>query len=257
MANQIDGNDLRKVILDVVHKNVGSMSSAQQGPVLNQIVQAIKGAEKGYNSEAILTLWYDLFRVGYLSWGSDLHNPNPPFFHLTEMGREALKSISRDPYNPDGYLAHLDRRMVPNLIARAYIEEALRSFNAGCFRAAAFLVGGAAEACIITLRDDLIAKCEGKLDKQVLDWRMSRVLDGIKKFLDQRRAEMPRGLRERYDVGFSSLTGQVRLLRNEAGHPQDIHGIEEATAHAALLVFPEAVALIKEISEWLEAGAKG
>ena len=34
--------------------------------------------------QAILTCWHDLFREGALSWGYDLDNPDPPFFHIPE-----------------------------------------------------------------------------------------------------------------------------------------------------------------------------
>ena len=34
--------------------------------------------------QAILTCWHDLFRDGALSWGYDLDNPDPPFFHIPE-----------------------------------------------------------------------------------------------------------------------------------------------------------------------------
>ena len=34
--------------------------------------------------QAILTCWHDLFREGTLSWGYDLDNPDPPFFHMPE-----------------------------------------------------------------------------------------------------------------------------------------------------------------------------
>jgi hypothetical protein len=36
--------------------------------------------------QAILTCWHDLFRDGFLSWGFDLDNPDPPFFHLPDRG---------------------------------------------------------------------------------------------------------------------------------------------------------------------------
>jgi hypothetical protein len=36
--------------------------------------------------QAILTCWHDLFREGALSWGYDLDNPDPPFFHIPDRG---------------------------------------------------------------------------------------------------------------------------------------------------------------------------
>ncbi len=42
-----------------------------------------------------------------MAFGSDINNPDTDRCHLTAHGREALKHLSRDPLNPDGYLEHL------------------------------------------------------------------------------------------------------------------------------------------------------
>ena len=83
------------------------------GPTLQQksVLDAV-GRKLGVNQnrdmeQAILTQWSDLFRTGLVAWGLNLSNPNPPFFHLTERGRQALGNLTRDPSNPAGYLRHL------------------------------------------------------------------------------------------------------------------------------------------------------
>jgi len=38
-----------------------------------------------------LTHFYDLFRIGLMSWGYNLSNPAPPFMHLTDQDRQTLK----------------------------------------------------------------------------------------------------------------------------------------------------------------------
>jgi hypothetical protein len=93
--------DLRKVLLEVV------ADVAKEGDGLQAVSIFRKASERlGFRGsdaareQALLTYWYDLFRTGYLSWGLNLANPNPPFFHLTARGREALKNLSRDPSNP-------------------------------------------------------------------------------------------------------------------------------------------------------------
>jgi len=61
---------------------------SQQRPVLDEITSAAGGSI--YTrldldlQQAILTCWHDLFREGTLSWGYDLDNPDPPFFHVPE-----------------------------------------------------------------------------------------------------------------------------------------------------------------------------
>ena len=37
--------------------------------------------------QEMLTCWNDLFLDGLLSWGYDLDNPDPPFFHVPDPDR--------------------------------------------------------------------------------------------------------------------------------------------------------------------------
>ena len=90
--------------------------------------------------------WYALFNTGYLSWGHNLSNNSPPFCHVTARGKEALETLSRDPSNPAGYLAHL-RKLAPlNAVAWSYLEEGINCYVVGHFKAAAVLLGAATES---------------------------------------------------------------------------------------------------------------
>ena len=71
--------------------------SLQQGQILNAVGRQLGASQDQSLEEAILTQWHDLFRTGLLAWGLNLSNPDPPFFHLTQRGRQALASLARDP----------------------------------------------------------------------------------------------------------------------------------------------------------------
>jgi hypothetical protein len=69
---------------------------SQQRPVLDAVA-----CEFGGNmwtkldlvlQQAILTCWHDLFLDGTLSWGYDLDNPDPPFFHIPERTASLARS---------------------------------------------------------------------------------------------------------------------------------------------------------------------
>ena len=102
--------------------------------------------------QALLTQFQEFFRTGYLAWGYNISNPEPPFFHLTEQGRKTLAQLSRDPGNPAGYLRRIDAIDSINPISRSYLEEALRCYVADLYKAGAVMIGGAAESLIIELR---------------------------------------------------------------------------------------------------------
>ena len=127
------GMDIRALVLEVVDELVRKYDSLQAAGVLQEASRRLPRRDREAE-RALLTAFYDLFRTGYLSWGHDLPNPSPPFCHVTALGRQALALRSRDPANPDGYLAHLRHRAPLGPITDSYVTEALNTFNAACFK---------------------------------------------------------------------------------------------------------------------------
>jgi hypothetical protein len=156
--------------------------------------------------------------------------------------------------NPDGYVAHLDRTVGISTIARSYVTEALNAYGADCFRAAAVLIGCASERTVLEVRDTLLQRLKelGRTPQSKLtDCRLATVLDGLSGTLAPSRGNMPRELREEYDAHWASFTGQIRLTRNEAGHPSSIEPISQGRVHASLLIFPDLAALAQRLQEWI------
>jgi hypothetical protein len=250
----MDGNTIRKALLETLAehhaKGVGYFQSTS---VLNEVRRKldVRGKE---DQQAILTLFHDLFRTGQLAWGDDLANPEAPFMHWTDAGRQMLKSLSHDPANPDGYLAYLEKRGSLGEVAMSYIEEALVAYNSACFKAAAVMAGGAAESVVLQLRDKVLGHLEGAgrtPPKGLKDWQIKRVLDALKQLLDQHKASMPSALTEAYSAYWPAFTQQIRAARNDAGHPSGLTSVTPETVHASLLVFPELAKVARDIEAWL------
>jgi hypothetical protein len=206
------------------------------------------------DQQAVLAYFGDLFRIGYLAWGYNLSNPSPPFCHLTDSGRKVLADLSRDPSNPDGYLANIRKICELDPVSESYIREALATYNANCFKATAVLVGAAAEAEILALRDILGVRLEAlgrPRPSELDDWRIKRVTDCIERLLTEQKKTMPRELFEIFESYWSAFTFQVRASRNAAGHPKSIEPVEEQAVHAALLIFPELLKLAKMLKDWV------
>jgi hypothetical protein len=174
----LQGADIRAVFLQVVDDLSCKYDNLQSGSVLQEASRELPSHDRSAE-QALLTVFYDLFRTGYLSWGHDLPNPNPPFFHVTALGRLALALRSRDPANPDGYLAHLRARAPLSPVTDSYITEALNTFNAACFTATAVMVGAAAESLVLGVRDTLLARLKAlghSVPAALNDWRVKRIL---------------------------------------------------------------------------------
>jgi hypothetical protein len=205
-------------------------------------------------NQAVLTQWHDLMRTGYFAWGLNLTNPNAPHFHVTERGRRALSRLSRDPGNPAGYLRHLATVATLNPIASSYLSEALNCFAAGFHKAAAVMVGAAAESLILELRDLTEARLRGlalTFPKQMSAWQVKTVLVALHAFFESKKATLAPPLREEFEAYWLAFTQQIRATRNDAGHPISVDPVTEDTVHASLLVFPELARLSTKLAEWV------
>ncbi len=204
----------------------------------------------------MLERFYSLFQSGFLAWGFNIDNPNPPHFHVTKRGKRSLQERSRAPENPAGYLAAIDAHVPAGTVARSYIEEALRAFNAGCHKAVAVLMGAAAEAIVLELRDTLVAQLNGvskSVPPQLNDSRIKTVRDAIEREVLTRKTSLDKKFVERFETGWA-LSDQLRMTRNDAGHPKSIEPVTHDDVHASLLIFPGFSRLVAELRTWAPKG---
>lgn len=254
---QPTGQTVREVLLAEIKAQEPKNQTGptlQQGTVLNAVARKL-GANYNQDLElAILTQWGELFRTGLLAWGLNLSNPNPPFFHLTERGRQALGNLRRDPSNPAGYLRHLASIANPNAVAISYLKEGLECYVAGLFKAAAVMIGASAESVILDLRDATVRKLTsvGKpIPKHMEDRRIKPVSDALHGFFEGHKAGFSRELREPFEAYWSAFAQQIRATRNEVGHPLSVDPVTSDTVHASFLIFPELVRLADSLSRWV------
>lgn len=202
----------------------------------------------------ILTEWHELVRTGHFAWGHNLHNPDRPFFHITNRGRRTLDRLGRDPGNPAGYVRYLSKLATLNPIASSYVNEGLACYSAGLFKAAAVMLGGASESLVLELRDVVVkklARLKQAPPKHLNDWKAKTVVDALHAVLYAQKAQMPRGLREALEAYWLAFGHQIRTIRNDAGHPSSIDPVTEDAVHAAFLVFPELAGLHGKLLAWV------
>jgi len=252
---QISGAQIRSVLLEVVEEfSALGPGYFQSNVILRETVKRLALPRDAAAQHALLTFWGDLFRHGHLSWGHDIDNPDPPFCHLTTQGQETLRQFSRDPANPAGYLEYVKSISSLNAVAMAYIEEALATYNASCFKATAVMVGTAAESVVLEIRDAIVGRL-GTLTRPVPnglnDWRVKRVLAAIESELAKYAARMPPELRTEFEAYWPAFTQQIRAIRNDAGHPTSIAPVTPESVHGALLIFPEVARLGGRLVDWV------
>ena len=238
--------DIRATLLTVIGeqspKGAAAAGSLQSRSVLGETAIRIGASHNIELEQALLSQLHDLFRTGYLAWGLNISNPDPPFFHVTSSGRRLLERLTRDPGNPVGYRAHLYSVTSVNDVARSYLEEGVDCYVSGLYKASAVMVGVAAESLILELRDLLITKLhvlDKKLPKDLSDWRVKRVLDAMHGFFSLHKSSLPLKLRDEFEAYWAAFAQQIRTVRNEAGHPSSVEPVTPDTVHASLLIFPE------------------
>jgi len=203
----------------------------------------------------ILDVLYGLFREGYLSPGHDWQNQELPHLHVTDRGQRVLSELSRDPANPDGYLAYLADLGTLSALAESYVSEALATYNGGHHKAAAVMIGCAAEAIILELRDvvaEQIKAAGGTPSKKLDDWRVRVVTGALKAQFDKDKKSMGPELAPRVGDWWSALAALLRNTRNEAGHPASLEKLEEADVHTALHLFHDFFQLTQDLIRWYE-----
>lgn len=255
--------NIREVLLQIVHehqpKNSRPDGSLQQGSILREAASRLNIVNDPDLELAVLSIWGSLFQTGYLAWGMNLNNPDPPFFHITDQGQEGLARLSRDPGNPVGYRAHVASLGSLNPIATSYLSEALACYVAALHKAAAVMLGAAAESIVLELRDttaNQLASQGAHVPKGLQGWQAKTVTDAIKVLLDRNTSAMPYDLRVEYEAYWPAFTQQIRSTRNDAGHPSSIDPVTPDAVHASFLVFPELVRTTSKLMQWIPGHLK-
>jgi hypothetical protein len=246
---------IREALLVVMNEYRDGPGYFQSGSILREVAQRLK-ISGDLQEQALLMEWNDMFRLGIVAPGRNLANPNLPFCHLTQRGRETIEAGSRDPANPSGYLASLKVIGALNDVAFSYLNEALLTYNSGCFKASAVMVGTASETLLLELRDAVVSRSSAhgrKPNSKLVDWRAKPVLDGVADELNRHTQLMPAKLREAFQYLWPAFMQQIRAGRNDAGHPTSVEPVTGDTVHASLLIFPALHEITLQLIAWINS----
>ncbi len=247
---------LRETMLAVIAEHTRDDGGCSTSGVVETTARRLREAKIPFSPQALLDCWYGLFLSGFLCWGLDLANPGMNWAHVTAQGKRSLAVRSRAPENAAGYLAAIDAHVPIGTVARSYIEEALRTYNAGCSKATAVLAGAAAEALVLDLRDVIVTQMTAASitpPSQLTGWQIKTVRDAIEREVTTRKASLKRPLFERFET-FWGLSEQLRITRNDVGHPKSVEPVTVDAVHASLLIFPEFAHLVADLRAWVPVG---
>jgi hypothetical protein len=177
------------------------------------------------------------------------------YAHVTAHGRASLAQAGRDPSNPAGYRRAIEAWVPGGSIARSYVDEALETYVVGCEKASAVMLGAAAEALVVDLRDLVVSKLEASgvnVRKGLKAWQAKTMFEALAAELQQHVRRMPPDLADQFEAQASALAGQLRVARNDAGHPKSIAPVTREQVHGNLLLFLGLSKLLSELTTWVE-----
>jgi hypothetical protein len=251
--------NIREVLLSVIDKQAPKEpldSSLATNSVLSEAAERLNIRLLGKEGQqALLAQLHDLFRTGYLAWGNDIANPNPPKFHITTKGRKLLSNLSRDPGNPDGYMAYILQIATLNPIAKDYIKEGIQCYVSDLHRSCAVMIGAASESLILELRDALskkLIKSKKPVPAKLNDWKIKTISDKLFEILSGEKEKFPASLRQEFESYWPAFIQQVRASRNDSGHPSEMSPLQPETVYASLLIFPEILKLQNSLIGWIK-----
>lgn len=246
-------DDIRRILLEVIEEKRPrdpTDGGLQSGSILNETATRLRFHGDIGKEQALLTVWDDLFRSGQLAWGLNLSNREPPFCHLTDIGRKALSNLTRDPVYPDGYLAHLKERATISQRTETNLIEALGCYNANLHKAAAVMLGVTLESIVLELVEHIIVQMDVagmNVPSKLKDWRLETKSKALERHFDN-CGLLTGEVKERYETSWPVFRLQIRKSRNDAGHPVDVSAISQDSVHASFLLLPELAWLAEELA---------
>lgn len=220
-----------------------------------------------YLFDQVQMIMWQLLPQGILVWGLGGHKSNNdeyPFYRLTEHGKEIVKDSAAkpQPYDPDGFLKEF-KRLVPDAdpIVVDYLEEAVRAFNAACYKSAAVMLGAASEKLTLLLHEKFEDKItdptkKAKFTKDSEGIAVSKKFDALKNRLDlmdgAKRFKDHHELRGTIRHDLPAVSEVIRRCRNDAGHPDIPTQTDPDTVFLNLRVFSEHARKLYELLHYFD-----
>lgn len=180
-----------------------------------------------------------------------------PFFTLTESGKHWIQQDEMLPFDPQGYLVGISRR-VPGLdsTTMTYLREAISTYNRRFFLSAAVALGVAAEHLILQMIEAYINAFQDPVKREKMDRRYEPMqlrakYAHFKQEFHAIKAQVPRDLHGDFETHLDSIFQLIRVVRNDSGHPRG-EIPEPAMVMANLQAFSYFALRVTQLESWFK-----
>jgi hypothetical protein len=196
------------------------------------------------DGDIFLEVFWDMFRQGIITLGSDHMNPDFPNFRVSAHGKTLLNNGELYFYPSNSSYVSLVKKQIPNIddITLDYLKESLQSFYNGCYLSSSVMLGVASEHTFLLLLDKVENNPNycNDFQKALKEWNISRKFTHFKNTLDllisQNKVNLKPEVKENLDTNFGGILNTIRYFRNESGHPSG-NRIDRDQCYANLLIF--------------------
>ena len=172
-------------------------------------------------------IMWQLSCEGVIAPGFNSSNLAWPWFHLTAHGRSVVDSNGPNPFDPEGYVDYVARKVPnPDATVLAYLLESLNSHRHGNLAASAVMLGIAAERVFLLVCESLLtsmadAKEKAAFEKILARFAMKPKLDWVSKKMDALQQAHKNGFPDNASLMVIAMYDLVRNQRNDLGHPRE------------------------------------
>jgi len=207
----------------------------------------------------IVDIFWECVGQGVICPGTASGNPSPPFFHLTEYGKNVLREPNYSPHDPDQYLKQLGVLVPkPDVTVLAYLRESLAAFDRGTMVATVMMLGIASERVFLLICDALLSALTDPsehtafskiLDRNPIKPKLDWVSGKIQRISSLKR---PNDWPDDADIQLTGIFNLIRCQRNDVGHPRDMPPtVSRDVAYGYLRIFPSYYATAETVREFL------
>jgi hypothetical protein len=227
--------EIRDVALDVLSGRESPQYPPSQYENLKLGVSEVFARREGKNqtgqqirldnadSNLFLEVFWELFRQGVITLGSDNANPNYPHIRVSQFGKRILENKSAYFFHDVSSYKKSILAEVPDIneTTLVYLQEAMQAFRSGCILSASVMLGVATEHTFLLLLEDIEKNPKhNPIYKSVFSEKT--ILQKVNKFkniLEHNQTNLSKAVKEDLDTNFAGILSIIRNFRNQAGHP--------------------------------------
>ena len=175
------------------------------------------------DEELFREIFWDLFRQGVITLGSNESNPEFPFFKISSFGRRLLE-------NPGVYFFHdvssyerVITESIPDVdeLTLLYLKEAMQAFRSGCILSSSVMLGVATEHTFLKLLEEIENNphYNSTYRNVFTEKTILRKFNKFRRILEQEQEDIPQSIKEDLETNLAGILSIIRNFRNDSGHP--------------------------------------